>query len=124
MVRLLMSRYVIERNDVITLTRGDYFERDFKFYNGKFPNEHPLILNEGDIIFFGLMDPHMHFEHALIKKEFNNESVSDKGVFKLVLDSEDTLDLVAGTYYYSIKLLTKDGRIKTLVKRSLLTIVE
>lgn len=119
-----MSRYVIEKNFVISINRGDYLEKEFLFTTGPFLEEVPLIVNEGDVIFFGLMDPHQHFEHALIKKEFGKKDITDEGLFTLILESEDTLDLVPGTYYYSIKLLTKDSKIKTLIPKSKFIIVD
>lgn len=119
-----MSRYVINKDKVITINRGDYFERTFEFLEGAFPEEYPVEVNDDDIIFFGLMDPNQHFENSLIKKEFEGSSVSDDGLFTLIIDSEDTLELVPGVYYYSIKLLTQEGRIKTLIPKTKFIIVD
>ena len=120
-----MSLYVINRDNVISINRGDYLERSYKFTTGKFPKEEHLInIGENDIIFFGLMDPHQHFEHAIIKKEFTKEAFNEDGEFILILDSEDTLDLVPGTYYYSIKWLSSEGKITTLIPKTKFIIVD
>lgn len=119
-----MSRYIIEKNFVITINRGDYLEKEFVFTTGPFLEEKPLVVNEGDIIFFGLMDPNQHFEHALIKKEFGKKDITEDGEFTLILESEETLDLVPGIYYYSIKLLTSDSKIKTLIPKTKFIILD
>lgn len=119
-----MSLYIVRQNKVITMNRGDSCEFKFKFNTGKFPNEEPLIINEGDVIFFGLMDPNVHFEHALVKKEFNITNFDEEGYLVINFEPDDTLELMEGTYFYQIKLLTKDANIKTLVPKTKFIIVD
>lgn len=119
-----MSRYIIEKDHVITINRGDFLEKKLKLTTGKFPHEKLLEIGEHDIIFFGLMDPHQHFEHSLIKKEFDKTDFDEEGLFVLTLESEETLDLVPGTYYYSLKLLNEEAEIRTLIQKSKFIIVD
>lgn len=118
-----MSLYIIEKNKVITMTRGDSAKFSFKFMEGKFPNETPLVINDDDIVFFGLMDPNQYFEHALLKKEFSNKDIDEEGNFIITLEPDDTIELMEGTYFYAIKLLTSDAQIKTLVQNTKFNIV-
>ena len=116
--------YFVKRNHVISLNRGDYAEITFKFEEGKFPKT-PITMNDGDVLFFGLMDPNRHFEHSLIKKEYTGTNViDDEGKFTLVLEPDDTLELVPGTYFYEIKLLTADAKIKTLIQKTRFNIID
>lgn len=119
-----MSTYIINKNNVITINRGDYAEFKFKFKVGKFPYDHDLIVNDGDILFFGLMDPGVHFEHALLKKEYTSNFINDEGYFILTLESDDTLELVPGVYYYEIKLLDINAHITTLIQKTKFIIVD
>ena len=50
------------------------------------------------------MDPHQHFEDALVRKKFTKEDLDEFGVLNIVITPEDTLDLLPGTYYYAIKI--------------------
>ena len=76
---------------------------------GVFPFEKRYTLKEGDVLFFGLMEPNQHFENAIIKKELHYDDYDvEGGMLKVVFDPEDTIELVPGTYYYQIKLLRKD----------------
>lgn len=117
--------YVIKKNHVISLNRGDYAEIPFCFKEGKFPKDAPIRIGEGDVLFFGLMDPNTHFEHSLIKKEFiGNDVIDDEGNFTLVIEPDDTLELLPGTYFYEIKLLTKDAKIRTLIQKTRFNIID
>lgn len=116
--------YYVKKNNVISINRGDYVEIPFKFEEGKFPKT-PITMNDGDVLFFGLMDPNMHFEHSLIKKEFTGkDTISSEGEFTLILEPDDTLELLPGTYFYEIKLLTKDAKIKTLIQKTRFNIID
>lgn len=118
-----MSTYIIDKNKVLSMVRGDSASFPFKFTEGKFPNETPLIVGSNDIIFFGLMDPNQNFEHALLKKEYSSKDFDSDGNFILSLDPDDTIELMEGTYFYSIKLLTEDANIKTLVQNTRFNII-
>jgi hypothetical protein len=50
------------------------------------------------------MDPHQPFENALVKKRFTIEDVDINGNLTIVLEPQDTLGLLPGLYYYSVKI--------------------
>ena len=119
-----MSLYLIKKNQVITMTRGDSFSFSVELKTGKFPNIERYILEEGDILLFGLMRPNQHFECAFIKKEYGYEG----GTLKVTLQPEDTIDLEPGVYYYQIKMLYKDEagevHVDTVVQKTKFIIVD
>lgn len=104
-----MSLYLVKKNKVITMVRGDYcsFEIILKSDDPWDPNEYKL--SEGDILFFGVMEPHQPFEKAIIKKEYGYDDYDyEGGTLKVVMNPEDTLELEPGTYYYQVKILYED----------------
>lgn len=125
-----MSLYLIRRNKVITMTRGDYLSIDIELKSGKFPNEKIYQINEGDIVFFGLMEPNQPFEKAILKKEFGYDDFAMEGqsLIKIVLNPEDTIELAPGTYYYQVKVLYRDEsgvtHIDTAVQKTKFIIVD
>ena len=118
--------YIIDKSHVITITRGDTISLPIELYNGVFPDRgDKLVLEDGDIIFFGLMLPRQHFECAILKKEFTNKDFDNDGDFVLSLEPLDTMKLIPSTYYYELKLLKKsDNSIKTLIQKSKFIIVD
>ena len=112
--------YIINKNHVITINRGDSVSLAIPLYNGKFPDsEDKLVLDEGDIIFFGLMLPNQKFECAIIKKEFTSVNFDNDGDFVLTLEPIETMKLIPSVYYYELKLLKKeDSSIKTLIQKT------
>lgn len=124
-----MSKYLIKKNKVITLTRGDYFSFSVELKDGKFPYEDTYVLSEGDILFFGLMEPNQPFEKALLKKQFGYDDYDvEGGTLKIVINPEDTIGLVPGVYYYQIKVLYKDEidvtHVDTVVQKTKFIIVD
>jgi hypothetical protein len=81
---------------MIILNRGDTYEFTVSL------EDYNLIGD--DTIYFGIMDPHQPFEEAIVKKTFTVEDISTKGILNIVIEPEDTLELLPGTYYYAIKL--------------------
>lgn len=104
-----MSLYVTKKNRVITMTRGDYYSFDVIIRSEDPWNDFVYVLSPGDILFFGLMEPNQPFEKAILKKEFGYDDYDvEGGTLKIVLNPEDTIELVPGTYYYQVKVLYKD----------------
>lgn len=89
-------------NNIIIMTRGDTLEfvptakalGDYANYR----------LIEDDAIYFGLMDPGQYFEDALIRKRFDKTDFQSLADLLITLESDETLDLLPGKYFYSIKL--------------------
>lgn len=96
-------------NDTLMLHCGDYFSFNFlPSIDGKTIYK----LQDNDLVYFGLLDNRQPFSKALLKKKFTKADQDSEGFIKIVLDSKDTLDLLAGTYYYSIKLRLLDSNFK------------
>lgn len=90
-------------NNIIIMNRGDTYEFNLTIdddgsADGKYH------LQGDDTIYFGIMDPHQPFEDALVKKCFTVEDTTPNGNLAIVIEPEDTLDLLPGLYYYSVKL--------------------
>lgn len=124
-----MSLYLIKKNKVITMTRGDYLSLEIELKSGKFPNEIKYNLGEGDYLFFGLMEPNQPFEKAILKKEFTYDDYDiENGTLRIKIEPDDTLMLMPGTYYYQIKVLYKDEagdtHIDTAVQKTKFIIVD
>ena len=90
-------------NNIIAINRGDTYSFDFIINDDSQENGRYILKND-DVLYFGLMDPHQPFENALVKKRFTKDDCDEFGNLTIIIRSEDTLDLVPGVYYYSIKL--------------------
>ncbi len=120
-----MSTYVINKNNVITINRGDTVRMPLKIYTSKFMPRKKLEIDQDDIIFFGLMLPHQHFECAFLKKEFYINDFNSEGDLVLSLAPLDTMNLTSGVYYYELKLLKhSDDSITTLIPKTQFNIVD
>lgn len=90
-------------NNIIVINRGDTYEFDLTIADDSSETGR-YILREDDAIYFGLMDPGQPFEFALVKKKFTVENTDAAGNLTIVIEPEDTLDLLPGKYYYAVKL--------------------
>lgn len=90
-------------NNIIVLNRGDTYEFDLTIADDDAADGR-YHLKEDDTVYFGIMDPHQPFEEALVKKRFTKEDADENSNLTIVIDPEDTLDLLPGTYYYSVKI--------------------
>ena len=89
-------------NNIIVLNRGDSYSFDLTIADAT--NEGNYVLANDDALYLGIMDPNQPFENAVIKKKFTSEDVNGDGTVTIDIKPEDTIDLVPGVYYYSIKL--------------------
>jgi hypothetical protein len=90
-------------NNMIIMNRGDTHEFDLIIEDINLPDGRYRIQGD-DTIYFGIMDPHQPFEDALVKKKFTVDDADEEGNLIIVINPEDTLDLLPGTYYYSVKI--------------------
>ena len=90
-------------NNMIIMNRGDTYEFDLTIEDDSSLDGRYHITGD-DAIYFGIMDPHQPFEEALVKKKFTVEDADANGNLTIVIEAEDTLDLLPGTYYYSVKI--------------------
>lgn len=93
----------MECNNIIMLNRGDTYEFDLTISDDTSADGRYHIQGD-DTIYFGIMDPHQPFEAALVKKKFTVDDTDGNGNLTIVIEPEDTLDLLPGTYYYSVKI--------------------
>ena len=91
------------KNNMIILNRGDTYEFDLTIDDDSSVDGRYHIQGD-DTIYFGIMDPHQPFEEALVKKSFTVDDADVNGNLTIVIEPEDTLDLLPGTYYYSVKI--------------------
>jgi hypothetical protein len=91
------------KNNMIILNRGDTYEFDLTIDDDSAVDGRYHIQGD-DTIYFGIMDPHQPFEAALVKKKFTVDDADTNGNLTIVIEPEDTLDLLPGTYYYSVKI--------------------
>ena len=95
---------MVAKNNIIILNRGDTCQFDLLIADSASPDG-IYRLQEDDTVYFGLMEPHQPFEEALVKKRFTVADANPHtGALKIVIAPEDTLDLLPGTYYYSVKI--------------------
>lgn len=119
--------YHVDKNNVITINRGDYLKFPVALWTGTFPKREQIILEEGDLVYFGLMHPNEPFERAFVKREYTKDDVNSNGDLEIVLYPEDTLELYPGTYYYALKAIYEvDGEpiVDTLVQKTRFIVVD
>lgn len=90
-------------NNTIIMNRGDTHEFDLLIVDENAADGRYKLV-EDDTVYFGIMRPHQPFEDAIVKKKFTVEDTDAAGNLTIVINPEDTLDLLPGTYYYSVKL--------------------
>ena len=90
--------------------RGDSFTTPIYLNVGTKLNPKYYSLQNGDKVYFGLMEPNQAFENAVMKKVYDWSSPTDSsGNPLLTIYPQDTEKLLVGQYYYMIKLKTMDA---------------
>jgi len=106
----------ISNNQIVTMNRGDTANMYIYINIGTemAPVWYPL--QQFDKVIFALMEPNQDFEDAILKRVYTKDDMiydPEKGYtipyVILHLASGDTENLLAGVYYYSIKLLRYAG---------------
>lgn len=106
--------YSVDKNNKITLTRGDTLLCDVKIRT----QEGDLYIpKEGDVIQFAAKSSVKDAE-PLILKEIPIETM------QLVLNPEDTKQLPFGVYVYDVELIKANGIVDTFITKSTLVIAE
>ena len=108
----------ISRTGQITMTRGDDISFCLFLDSGNNLELCRYELNDDDIIYFGVMEPGKDFECALIRKAYKKviredeenkflpvEYDDEDNDIIIRINNEDTINLLEGDYYYSIKLV-------------------
>lgn len=105
----------ISSNNIITINRGDTFIFSFNIQLGTGFYKESYQLQEGDKVYLGVMEANQPFEDAIIKKVFDHTDANSDGTVDIKFDPRDTLNLLPGNYYYSIKLSQPEGGLNTKV---------
>lgn len=103
-----MANYIVWKNKVISMIRGDNFKFDVVINEGKDESSDDIYtLKNQDVLYFALMEPNKSFEDSILIKEYTADDSSEGDENKAVTISlvpEDTELLNPGTYYYTVKL--------------------
>lgn len=78
----------------------------------------PYTMVGGDYLYFGLMRYDQKFEEAFIKKRYSVADYDKNGFITVHLNPEETVWLIPGVYYYSIKLKKADGTVATILPKT------
>lgn len=118
----------ISRNGIITVNRGDSFSLDVFVNLGTELEPIPYLMEQGDVLYFALMEPNQPFECALIRQAYTSESMNEEGVVSMNFPGEWTEFILPGNYYYQIKLVRpQEGAndlIDTIVPKTKITILD
>lgn len=109
-------------NNEITITRGDSATAKLFINAGTEVNVVQYTIQDEDKIYLGIMEPNQPFEKAILKKVFTSQDVDEEGYLNIKFKPNDTVQLMPGTYYYSIKLVDKEEDVTTLISNTLFTI--
>lgn len=117
----------ISNNGFVKLTRGDTL--DFPLFINEGTGCEPIryyIKNHPEAsVYFGVMEPNQPFEIALIRKSYDsNSEVNENGDLVIHLAPEDTLNVLPGKYYYSVKVDFGNGNVETIIPRTDFLITE
>ena len=114
----------ISGNGTIELTRGDSFQFPIWINVGTNIKPDTYFMNEDDFIYFGLMEPHQNFEHAILRKKLTSADQDASGNIVVSLKPQDTVCLLPGKYYYQVKLQQGAADVITLVDKTQFFILE
>lgn len=87
-------------------------------------------MTENDILYFAVMYPFQPFEEPIFVKAYTKEDQDSLGCLEIYLTREDTINLSAGVYYYTVKLFTADletgefVEVQTAVERTKFVVYE
>lgn len=115
--------FYIENTGIIRITRGDSAEAPLFINRGTEIEPIRYNLDEKSQVYLGVMEPNYPFEQAIIKKKYTKDDVNEFGDVVVKFSSEDTVNLIPGKYYYSIKVNEwnedkQDYDIYTIVERT------
>ena len=90
-------------NYIIVLNRGDTHIFDLTIEDPNDPDGR-YTLQGNDAVYFVIMDPGQRFDEALVRKKLTIADADPLGNLSIAICPEDTLDLLPGKYFYSVKL--------------------
>lgn len=110
-------------NNILKMNRGDDIDFVFQINTGTPIKPVQCTLEDGEALYFGVMQPNQKWENAVLRKKLTSENNDENGNIKLHLYSQDTENLIPGTYYYMVKIkiyddILKDYVINTIVDKT------
>ena len=100
--------------NIVLLNRGDSLELTLALSIDGIS----YTMTEGDRLYFGVMRPDQLFEDAFIRKVYTADDYNEYGFLVIKLKPEDSLWLLPGVYYYSLKLKKADGSVTTILPKT------
>lgn len=118
----MMKLWIPNKCSIINMFRGDSLDIPLDIRNGSAMNYEQYNLTDNDTIYFGLMEPNQKFEDAILKKVLTASDIDENNNLIIKLKPTDTVDLLPGKYYYSIKMKhnnsENDYDVYTIVKET------
>ena len=124
----MMYNQIVSNASIIRLNRGDSFEAPLFINNGDCLNPERYYIEEGDKVYFALMEPNKFWEQAILKQIYTiDDEKTEEGDLIIKITPDETEYLTPGTYYYEIKLVKyidgKADRVRTVVPHTLFYIL-
>lgn len=95
----------VDDNNIISMSRGDSVDLPLFLNAGTDINPVRYVLQDGDKIYFGIMEPNQPFENAIVKKVYTKDDFNENEDVVIKLEPNDTVCLYPGRYYYQVKAL-------------------
>lgn len=120
----------ISPNNIIKFVHGDTIDKAPIFIdctNDETSTAFKYIVKENDRILFSILEANQDFNEGIIRKIFTKDDLDENGNLLLTLDSSDSLNVLSGTYSYSIKLVQiRDDKViaSTIITKTKLYILE
>lgn len=113
----------------ITLTRGDTASPSLFLNKGTDLKPLRHILQDGEEVYFAIMEPNQPFECAIVKKLLTKDNLNKNGDVVINIEHDDTRCLLPGKYFYQIKASiynseTDKYEINTVVQKTEFTLEE
>lgn len=114
------------KNGTVYIVRGDSATFKVLLNTGTNIVPHIETVENGDSVYFGVMEPNQLFENAILRKRYVSKDIVD-GYVTINLKPEDTQCLLPGKYFYQIKLEKKrenSNDVYTVVDRTQFFVTE
>ena len=95
----------ISNNRIVTMNKGDSIKVPLFINAGDETELIRYILQEGDKLYFSVMEPNAPFECGVIRKILTKDDLNAYGDAVVKLGLNDTQYLQSGIYYYEAKLV-------------------
>ena len=104
-------------DQMVFLTKGDTCAFTLVLLVGSNMCPYRYRIKPNEQLLLGISEPNSSFEDAILKKVYTYDDINENGDVIITLNHNDTKCLKEQTYFYSIKLLTEDGDVETVVDK-------